>query len=316
MSALRFVAGRLAGLVATLLIVSFLVYGALFLAPGSPIAYLTRGRTTSPQDVAAIQAQYHLDKPFLVQYWLWLKGALHGDLGRSIIYRQDVTGLLGERAVNTCFLVVAAAAVILVVGLPLGVLAGLRPGWLDRGILLGATGAMAVPAFVAAVVLVSVFAVQLRWFPVFGQGQGLGPRIHHLILPAAALALSFGAYVARLTRAAVRAELASEHVQTAESRGIPRAALVRRHVLRNASIPIVTVSGLTVGGLIAGAVVVEQAFQLNGLGSYLIAAVGQKDFPVVQAITLLFVTAFVVINTLVDLSYVRLDPRLRQGANR
>lgn len=313
MKALVFVLRKLAGLAVTLLLVSFAVYGALFLAPGSPIAYLTRGRTSSPEDVAAIAAQYHLDEPFLVQYWLWLSGAVRGDLGRSIVFHQQVTGLLGERVVNTCFLVVAAAVLILVVGIPLGTVAGLRPGWLDSGVLLSATVAMAVPAFVAAVVLVSVFAVQLGWLPVFGPGEGFADRLYHLVLPSIALALSFAAYVARLTRASVRVELASEHVQTAVSRAIPRHQLIRRHVLRNAAIPIVTVTGLTVGGLIAGAVVVEQAFQLNGLGSYLVQAVGQKDFPVVQAIVLTFVTAFVVINTVVDLTYLRLDPRLRTG---
>jgi peptide/nickel transport system permease protein len=308
-----FVLRKLAALAITLLLASFAVYGALFLAPGSPIAYLTRGRTSSPEDVAAIAAQYHLNEPFLVQYRLWLSNAVRGDLGRSIIYHQDVTSLLGQRVVNTCSIVVAAAVLILLLGIPLGMVAGLRPGRLDAGILLGATGAMAIPAFVAAVVLVNVFAVQLKWLPVFGPGAGLGDRLHHLVLPSIALALSFAAYVARLTRTSVRAEMASEHVQTAVSRAIPAGQLIRRHVLRNAAIPIVTVTGLTVGGLIAGAVVVEQAFQLNGLGSYLVQAVGQKDFPVVQAIVLTFVTAFVVINTLVDLTYLRLDPRLLTG---
>lgn len=316
MSPVRFVVGRLAGLAATLLIASFAVYGALFLAPGSPIAYLTRGRTVSPEGLQAIKADYHLDQPFLVQYRLWLSAAVRGDLGTSIIYKQDVAGLLTERAVNTGWLVLAATVLILLVGVPLGAVAGLRPGWLDSSLLLAATAVMAVPAFVASVALVTVFAVQLRWFPVFGQGQGFGDRLYHLVLPSVALALAFAAYAARITRAAVRTEVSGEHVQTAISRAIPRRQLIRRHVLRNAAVPIVTVSGLTVGGLLAGAVVVEQAFQLNGLGSYLVMAVGQRDFPVVQAIVLIFVTAFVGINTLVDLAYGWLDPRIRWGADR
>lgn len=305
--------GRLVALVVTLLISSFAIYASLFVAPGSPITFLTRGRTASPADVAVIQAQYHLDKPLPVQYWLWLSGVVRGNFGKSIIYRQDVTGLLGDRALNTVWLVVFASIIILLVGIPLGILAGLRPGLWDTGILAATTAAMAVPAFVAVVGLVSLFAVRLGWFPVFGSGQGVLNRIDHLVLPAVALALSFGAYVARLTRSSVRAEMSSEHVQTAQSRAIPRRQLIRRHILRNAAIPIVTVVGLTVGGLMAGAVVVEQAFQLNGLGSYLVQAVAQKDFPVVQAIVLIFVTVFVVINTVVDLAYAKLDPRIVLG---
>jgi peptide/nickel transport system permease protein len=202
---------------------------------------------------------------------------------------------------------------ILVVGLLVGIGAGLRPGKVDASMMLAATAAMAVPAFVAAVVLITVFAVDAGWFPVFGSGRGFGDRLWHLTLPAAALALSAVAYVARLSRAAVRRELGSEHVQAAISRGLPRRSVLRRHVVRNAMIPIVTVAGLTVGGLIAGAVVVEQAFQLNGLGSYLVEAVGSKDFPVVQAICLILVAAFVVINTLVDILYSLLDPRIAVG---
>jgi peptide/nickel transport system permease protein len=309
----RFVLGRLVALVVTLLISSFAIYGALFIAPGSPIAFLTRGRTASPADIATIQAQYHLDKPLPVQYSLWLSHVVRGDFGKSIIYRQDVTSLLAERAVNTIWLVAFASVIILVVGIPLGIVSGLRRGVWDSGIMAVTSAAMAVPAFVAVVALVSLFAVQLGWFPVFGSGQGVLDRLDHLVLPALALAMSFGAYVARLTRSSVRAELSSEHVQTAQSRAIPRRQLIRRHILRNAAIPIVTVIGLTVGGLMAGAVVVEQAFQLNGLGSYLVQAVGQKDFPVVQAIVLIFVTVFVVINTAVDLAYARLDPRIVLG---
>jgi peptide/nickel transport system permease protein len=313
LSTLRFLAGRLVALVATLLIASFVVFGALYLAPGTPLSFLTRGRSVSPAEIAALKSQYHLDQPFVLQYGHWLGGLLHGDLGRSIIYKQDVLSLVGARAPNTLWLVGVASLLILVLGLATGVVAGLRPGRLDSSLMVVATGAMAVPSFVAAIVLITVFAVNLGWFPVFGAGSGVLDRLHHLALPSVALALSSIAYVARLTRTAVRDELGSEHVQTAVSRGLPYSLVVRRHVLRNAAIPILTVAGLTVGGLIAGAVVVEQAFQLNGLGSYLVQAVGQKDFPVVQAISLAFVTAFIVINTLVDVLYAVLDPRVSAG---
>jgi peptide/nickel transport system permease protein len=310
---LRFLAGRLMALVATLLVASFAIFGALYLAPGTPLSFLTRGRSVAPEQMAALKAQYHLDDPFLGQYWHWLSGVLHGDFGTSIIYKRSALQLVGARAPNTVYLVICAALLILVVGLAVGIVAGLRPGWSDSILMLVATAAMAVPAFVAAIVLVTVMAVSLGWFPVFGPGDGLLDRLYHLVLPSVALALASVAYVARLTRASVRAEMASEHVQTAVSRGLPYRLVVRRHVLRNAAIPILTVAGLTVGSLIAGAVVVEQAFHLNGLGSYLVEAVQQKDFPVVQAISLLFVTAFIVINTLVDLLYSVLDPRVGRG---
>jgi peptide/nickel transport system permease protein len=310
MRALRFVVGRLLGLGATLLIASFVIFGALSLAPGTPLTFLTRGRDLSPDDLATLNAQYHLSDPFFERYWYWLTDILHGNLGTSILYKEDVLSLLGARAANTVFLVIYAATLIVLVGLAVGIVAGLRPGWLDRMLMVAATASMAVPAFVAAIVLIAVFAVGVDWFPVFGPGAGLVGRARHLTLPSVALALSSVAYVARLTRVAVRQEMSAEHVQTATSRGLPRSVVIRRHVLQNAMIPIVTVAGLSMASLIAGTVVVEQVFQLNGLGSLLIQAVQQKDFPVVQAICLLFVTAFIVLNTVVDLTYSLLDPRI------
>jgi peptide/nickel transport system permease protein len=310
---LRFLAGRLVALAITLLLASMAIYGAMFLAPGSPLAFLTRGRTLSPEELDAIAAQYHLNEPVWRQYLYWLSGVLHGDLGTSILQKAPVTSLIGERAVNTLWLVACASILILTVGLTVGIIAGLKPGWLDTSLMLTATAAMAVPAFVAAIILILIFAVNLQLFPVFGQGEGFSDRIYHLVLPSVALALASVAYVARLTRAAIRSEAASDHVQTAVSRGLPQRTIVSRHILRNALIPIVTVAGLTIGGLIAGAVVIEQVFQLNGLGSYLVEAVGSKDFPVVQAISLILVASFIVLNTVVDLLYAALDPRIVVG---
>lgn len=309
----RFVAGRLGGLVATLLVASVVIFGALYAAPGSPITFLTHGRSMTPEAIAALNAQYHLDEPPLAQYWRWLTGVVRGEFGTSILYRDSVGSLLAGRAMNTVTLVLFSALLIIVAGLVIGVLAGLRPGIVANSLMALSTAAMAVPAFVAAVVLTLVFAVDLGWFPVFGSGSGLVDRLWHLALPAVALALASVAFVARLTQTAVRQELAADHVQTAVSRGLPYRFIVRRHVLRNATIPVLTVTGLTVAGLIASSVVVEQAFQLNGLGSYLVSSVQQKDFPVVQAICLVYVAAFIVLNTLIDLAYSLLDPRIALG---
>ena len=171
----------------------------------------------------------------------------------------------------------------------------------------------ALPAFVAATLLMSTFSVRLGWFPAFGNGEGVFDRIRHLTLPAIALAGASMALVARVTRTSVRGEVDREHVQTAVSRGLPRGTIIRRHVLRNAAIPITTVAGITIASLIALAAVVERAFSLNGLGSYLVAAAASKDFAVVQGISLVLVTVFVVLNTIVDLLYALLDPRVKLG---
>ncbi len=316
MKRVRFVGARLTGALATLLLSSFVIFGSLYVAPGTPLSYLTHGRSMSPEAIAQLKAEYHLDEPFLGQYWHWLSGVLTGNLGTSIIYKVDVSSVLAARMTNTIALVAFAGVIIILAGLGLGVLAGLRPGWVDSSTMLVATAAMAVPSFVASVVLTLIFAVELGWLPVFGPGQGLAGRLEHLILPAIALALASVAFVARLTRAAVRQEMSSEHVQTAVSRGLPRSTVIRRHVVRNAAVPMLTVAGLTVAGLIAGSVVVEGVFQLNGLGSLLVSAVQKKDFPVVQAICLIYVVSFVVLNTVIDMTYSALDPRIAAGRRR
>ncbi|WP_246234138.1 ABC transporter permease [Streptomyces boluensis] len=309
----RFVAVRVAGLVATLFIASLVVFGALYAAPGSPLTYLTHGRTMSPEAVAEIKAEYHLDDSIWQQYLRWLGDVVHGDFGTSIIYNQPVSTLVGGRASVTTLLVLMAAAIVLVLGLAIGTMAGLRPGWFSRSAMAAATGVMAVPTFVGAVVLIVVFAVQLEWFPVFGAGGSGLDAVYHMVLPSLALALASVAFVARLAQTAVRAELSADHVQTAISRGLPRRTVVRRHVMRNAAMPVLTVAGLTVAGLIAGSVVVEQVFQLGGLGQFLVSSVQQKDFPVVQAICLVYVAAFIVLNTLIDIAYTLLDPRVSIG---
>jgi peptide/nickel transport system permease protein len=312
---LRFVGRRLAMLVLTLLVASFAIYGSLSIAPGNPLSVLTGGRTLPPETMATLRARYHLDEPLLAQYWHWLTSALHGDLGTSIALRESVNTLIGERAGVTLELVAYAAVLILVLGIGSGIAAGLRRGAIDMSVIAGTTVFAAIPSFVAAVVLISVFAVKLGWFPALGAGSGLLNRLWHLTLPAIALALSALALVARVTRVSVREELGREYVQTAVSRGLPRHLVVRRHVLRNAAIPITTVTGITIASLIALSAVVEQAFSLNGLGSALVSAAASKDFAVVQGISLVLVAAFVVTNTIVDFLYALLDPRvsLRSG---
>ena len=301
-------------LVATLVVSSFVIFSALYLAPGNPIAVLSGGRTLPAASIKVLEARYHLNDPFLTQYWLWLKGVAHGDFGISIALRENVSTLIASRIGTTAALVLYASVLILVIGIGLGLAAGLRRGFLDTSVLAVTAVSAAIPSFVAAIVLILLFSVKLTLFPSLGDGQGLFGTIYHLTLPAVALAISSLAIVARVTRASVREEFGREHVQTAVSRGIPYRQLVRRHVLRNAAIPITTISGITVASLIAIAAVVERAFGLNGLGAYLVSAANSKDFAVVQGISLVLVTAFVVVNVLVDVLYAILDPRVSLGS--
>jgi peptide/nickel transport system permease protein len=295
---------------ATVIVTSFVVFVALGFAPGDPVAQILGARASDAQR-AAMRAQLGLDRPLLTRYWDWLTGALHGDFGVSLTYRQDVAGLLGPRLGTTLVLVVLALLITLVIGVAVGTLGGIAPRW--RAVVTGLAGiGVAVPAFVAAALLISVFAVGLGWFPTYGAGSGVVDRLWHLLLPAVALSMSWSAYIAQITTAAVKEEVDSEHVATAIGRGLPRIMIIRRHVLRNALVPVLTVSGLMVGGLVAGSVVVESAFAIDGIGSLLVKSVLNKDYAVVNAVSLIIVLVFVTVMTLVDLVHTALDPRLRE----
>lgn len=312
MAVVRVVLERLVGLLLTLLVASFAIYGAMYLAPGNPATLVAGGRAT-PAELRAIERQLQLNQPFLVRYWNWLVDILHGNLGKSFVYREPVTVLLSSRVGNTVFLVVFAAIMIIVGGVALGLLAALRRR-LGVAITVGTSVGLALPSFVAAIILITFFAVDLKWFPAGGTGVGFFGQLHHMTLPAVALAVSWLAFTGQITKAAVREELGKDQVETAESRGIRGRHVVTRHVLRNALIPITTVSGITIAGLVAGDVVVEQAFGINGLGSFLVQATLEKDFASVQAVSLILVAAFVVVNGVVDVVNLFLDPRLRAPA--
>ncbi len=310
-----YVARKLAAVLTTLLAASFLVFASLYVAPGDPIDFLIRGRSPSAEAIAAVKAQYWLDQPFLSQYVHWLSGVLHGDLGRSFLFREDVGTLIGARLGTTVTLLAMSAVLITLVGLGAGIIGSVAAGaFADRCVLVLTTVLAAVPSFVASILLISVFAVRLGWFPTFGPGDGGLDRVHHLVLPAVALSLTFIALVGRVTRSAMLEELGREHVEVAMSRGLSRHVVVRRHVLRNALGPITTISGLLVAGLLVSSSVVESAFGLNGLGSLLVQSVDTGDFPVVQAIVLIVVSAFVLVNLVVDLLQPVIDPRTVAGA--
>ena len=315
MTVARRVLGKLGSLLLTLFLASLLVFFSRFLVPGNPIDFLLRGRHPNPQAIADLTKQYGLDLPPWQQYVNWVTGILHGDFGRSLQYRQDVSTVIGERIPVTFGLVIMAGLIITIVGLAAGIVAALYKGrMLDRAILVGLTVLAAIPSFVGSIVLISIFAVQLGWFPSFGSGDGFFDTIYHLILPSIALAIVFIVLIGKVTRTSMVDQLGREHVEVATSRGLTRATVIRRHVLRNAIGPILTVSGVLVAGLLVASTIVESAFGLAGIGSLLVQSVDRLDFPVVQAIVLLVVTAFVVVNAIVDILEPVVDPRSAAGA--
>lgn len=313
---MMFIVRRVLALVGVLFVSSFLVFAALYAAPGSPENFLVQGRTVSPEVLAAIREQYSLDDPFFVRFWNWLARVLQGDFGQSLANRQDVGELLASRLPTTLLLVLIAAIFIVGIGIGLGIVAGVRDGALDKVILLGSNLGFAVPTFFAALILMSIFSVGLGWFPVFGSGEGFFDKVRHLTLPALALAIPSVAVVARITRTSIREERHSEHAVMARARGVPSRIVLWRHVIRNSMLPVSTIIGVHVAGLIAGSFVVEYAFTLDGIGTLLVNAAQKKDFAVVQAIAIVLVAAFGSINLLVDLFYAAIDPRVRSRSAR
>ena len=309
---LRYLAGRGTAAIGLLLVTSVILFTLEHLAPGNVESILLGGRPSTPGLIASIRQQYHLDAPLYLQYWDWLWGVLHADLGESITYKTPVSSVVGSRALPTLELAIFAAVITVVVGIALGAVAALRQGrFADSAISAVVLVLASISSYVSGVVLLVVFGVQLGWFPIIGTGTDGLDRLNHLTLPAIALALSLIALIARTTRASVARVLALEFVETVRARGFTERRVFGKHVLRSALIPILTVSGLAVGYLISGAVLVEYTFGLNGLGSLLVQAVEGKDYAVVQAVTLLFTAVFIGLNLVVDLLYGVVDPRIR-----
>jgi peptide/nickel transport system permease protein len=305
---------RLGAMVLTLAVSSFVIFAAMYAAPGDPLSILIRNpEDRTPDRVAAVRAEYHLNDSFLQQYWLWLKGVVHGDFGTSFVYHQPVSALLTERLPITMTLVGLAAVLFVVVGILLGVVSALKRGTVADAAITGVTTFLnSVPRFVTALVLVAVFGVQLRWFDVSGDGSGFGDRIYHLTLPAVSLAVGAFVVVARVTRQSMVEQQTLEHVDVARSFGLSGRRIVTRHVLRNSLGPVVTMCGLIVASMLGSTVVIEQVFGLNGIGNLLIDAINAHDFPVVQAVLLIMVVVYMTVTVLVDLVYPLIDPRTRE----
>jgi peptide/nickel transport system permease protein len=303
----RTLLGKLGGLLLTLFLASVAIYSTVLLT-GDPIAALAGGAKPTPELVDQIRAEFHLDDPVWSRYWQWLTGAVQGDFGRSFIYKTDVMTLVAPRFGLTVQLVTLTVVIILVFGVGSGMLAAIRGGAVDRTVAILTSLGMALPTFVVAILLIWVFAKTLGWFPVYGEGEGFWDRLWHLILPAVSLAVLFIAYISRVTRSSIVAQLHSEHVDTARVRGIPRRRIIVSHVFRNASPQILAISGTTIAGLFAASAIAEVAFGLGGIGSLLVQAAARADLPVVQIVSLLLVTIFVVMNAVADLISAVIDP--------
>ncbi|PRZ39694.1 peptide/nickel transport system permease protein [Antricoccus suffuscus] len=314
-SRLSHVGRRLAGAVGTVLLVSVVVFFLLQLAPGNA-ADIVVGEDATPQQLDIARAQLGLDRPLIVQYLNWLGGVVHGDFGDSLFTRRSVATGLWEAAPATLSITLLALLLAAVFGVAAGAAAGLgRETWVDRVVSLLATLGIAMPSFWVGLVLVSLFAFKLKWFPATGYApisDGIGPWLSHIVLPCVALALALSAEVARQARGGVVDVMAKPYMLAARARGANGGWLVRRHVLRNAAIPVVTVFGLQAATLLGGVVVVEQVFAIPGLGSVAIAAVLRHDYPVVQAYVLMVAVVVVVINLIVDTSYGWINPKVRR----
>lgn len=307
----RLLAVRVLGTVGVLLALSIVIFSLMYLAPGDIVKNLLGNRPVTPEAIAAVREQYHLDDPLPVQYLRWLGGFLTGDLGTSIRLQTSVADAIGSRLGLTLLLCGLAFACALVVAVPLGVRSAVAPGGVvDRIANVFAIVGLSAPTFAVGLLLLYAFAYYLPVFPVYGAGDGGVDTLRHLVLPAVTLALGLGAIVLKLTRTAMLRELASDYVTSARARGLSEPT-VRRVALRNAAIPIVTGASLVLTFLVGGTVLAETTYALPGIGLLLQDSVLFKDIAVVQSLTLMVAIVIAVIALLADLAYLALDPRLR-----
>ena len=305
---------RLMATIPVMLVVAVAVFALLHVTPGDP-AVIIAGDYASPDDVARIRAKLGLDRPFLTQVGIWLGQIVRGDLGTSIFSGLPVATLIKQRAGATVSLTIFAMLISVGVGVPLGIVAAWKKGsWVDRLVMVMAVSGFSMPVFWLGFLLVYVFAISLAWLPVQGYqplAAGFWPFLRHLILPALTLSVIYMALVARMTRASMLGVLSEDYIRTAFAKGLPPGRVLVRHALKNASLPIVTIIGIGFALLIGGAVVTESVFALPGLGRLTVDAIVRRDYPVIQGVLLVVSGVYVMINLVIDMLYVFLDPRIR-----
>lgn len=305
---------RVVSTVPVFVFVALFVFFLLRITPGDPAIVIAGDQATSAQ-IEAVRDQLGLNRPMVDQLWAWGGQLLRGDLGRSVFSDIAVTRLIAQRLEPTVMLALVAIVFALVIALPLGALAAVRAGGLvDRIVMAFAVLGFSSPVFVIAFLLVYVFALSLGWFPTQGYvplADGFAACLRSLVLPGIALALLYASLLARVTRASLLEVLSEDYIRTANAKGLAPSRITIRHALSNAAVPIVTVVGIGMAALLGGVVVTETVFNIPGLGRLATDAIQRRDYPVVQGLILLFSSVYVVINLLVDLSYVLFDPRVR-----
>ena len=311
---LAYICRRLLATIPVLVMVALFVFFMLRLTPGDPAAIIA-GDAGTPQQIVEIREKLGLNQPIPTQLMIWTGNLLTGELGESFYFKKKVTDLILQRVGPTLSLATMTIIITVVVAVPLGVIAAYRRGgWLDRIVMGFSVLGFSVPVFVLGYALIWLFALKLGLFPVQGYrspDQGLWPFLHRLILPSITLSVIYIALIARITRASVIEVLAEDYIRTARAKGVDDRVVLVRHALRNAAVPIVTVIGIGIALLIGGVVVTESVYAIPGLGRLTVDAVLARDFPTIQGVILFFSFVYVVVNLLIDLSYVLLDPRIR-----
>lgn len=311
-----FLARRLATLLTTLAVAAILIFAVTEILPGDPAAAML-GLTATPETVAALRAELGLDASAFVRFFGWIAGFFTGDLGISYAYRVPVAGLIAERLPVTLPLAIMASLFASILGITLGALAASRANSLvDSALMAGAQVGLAIPNFWFGILMVLLFSITLGWFPAGGfpgWETGFFKGLQALFLPAIALALPQGAVLARLTRTAVLEALGEDFVRTARAKGLTRGQTLRRHVLRNAMVPVITMLALQFSFLITGTIIIENVFALPGLGRLIFQSVGGHDLVTVKSLVMIYVGAVILVNALVDIAYGLIDPRLRFG---
>lgn len=309
-----FLIRRILSTIPVLLVVALIVFSMLRLAPGDPAAAIV-GDAGTTENIQKVRDQLGLNESMPVQFVKWGGRLLQGDLGESFFIKKPVSELIAQRIEATLSLATVTLVLTILVAVPLGVLAAWRHGgWLDRTLMSFSVLGFSIPAFVIGYVLIWLFGLHLQWLPVQGYSRlenGLWPWLRNLILPSITLSVIYVALIARVTRAAVAEAMTEDYIRTARSKGISEVRVLAKHALANAAIPIVTVIGIGIALLIGGVVVTETVFAIPGLGQLTVDAVLSRDFPLIQGITLFFAAIYVLINLLVDLSYLFFDPRIR-----
>lgn len=305
---------RIVATIPVMAVVALFVFSLLYIAPGDPAAIIA-GDQATPADIERIRLSLGLDQPFVIRFGDWVWRVLQGDLGTSIFTSLPVTKMIAQRIEPTLSLMVLTLVFSIVIAVPMGVVAAWKHGgWIDRFVMVLAVAGFSIPVFVVGYLLAWGFALKLDWLPVQGYtpiADGLRPWLANLALPAVTLGSAYIALIARITRATMMEVLNQDYVRTAKSKGVGQGAILFEHALKNAAVPIVTVIGLGIAGLIGGAVVTESVFAIPGVGRLVVDAILRRDYPVIQGVVLLFSFIYVLVNLGVDLLYTVFDPRIR-----